>query len=399
MLWAFPASLLGNLIAAIAQFRKGYKVRGIISLMLLPVTALIVFYGIGFLVMNALFSEEPDNFGKDIVIPATMQVTDPVDQFDETGQPAKDDLTDAIIAAFKTNNIEKIPPQVSTDLAILNEFGNTNRQRLIEHLAASPRWFVTEENGKQYAYRRFLVDKKWNNSLHGFYSSFEVAPSAQPHFQTRILIGFDGPVFSDPFEKKSTKVRVNSGPVPIRVIDDKESHQGKESYLVLQSSRACLEVFEQSGSDARPITQLALKEVKRELESALKEVTRPVENPTESYYREEPRIELANGMQGGIYQVRAFVNPREGGRVYLKVFEATRNTPLSEDRLKPRSTARIGWSKNPTEMFRYQSEITVYEGDWGTYYPARFELWFVPDSGAAERKLIERIFKIEGWMR
>ncbi len=35
----------------------------------------------------------------------------------------------------------------------------------------------------------------------------------------------------------------------------------------------------------------------------------------------------------------------------------------------------------------------------GQPYAARFELWFVPDSGQGERKLLERIFKIEGWQR
>ena len=27
------------------------------------------------------------------------------------------------------------------------------------------------------------------------------------------------------------------------------------------------------------------------------------------------------------------------------------------------------------------------------------EVWFVPDSGGAERKLMEKVFKIEGWQR
>jgi len=33
----------------------------------------------------------------------------------------------------------------------------------------------------------------------------------------------------------------------------------------------------------------------------------------------------------------------------------------------------------------------------GPAYGARFEDWFAPSSGAAERKLAERTFKIEGW--
>jgi len=110
-------------------------------------------------------------------------------------------------------------------------------------------------------------------------------------------------------------------------------------------------------------------------------------------------LDLAQGMQGGIYQVNAQINPGEQGHAYLKVYEQTRNTRLSEERLTIRSQQIVGWSNDPRERFRYQVEVTVYEGDWGVYYPARFELWFVPASGAAERKLLEDIFKIEGWQR
>jgi hypothetical protein len=59
----------------------------------------------------------------------------------------------------------------------------------------------------------------------------------------------------------------------------------------------------------------------------------------------------------------------------------------------------MDFSENDNLKFIYESPITIYEGDWGVYYPARFELWFVPDSGQQERKLIEQIFKVEGWMR
>jgi hypothetical protein len=158
-------------------------------------------------------------------------------------------------------------------------------------------------------------------------------------------------------------------------------------------------VFEQSGIDARPATQLALTDVKRELEAALVSTNMAALPPGPALDGGEPEIQLAKGMQGGIYQVRAFVNSGESGRAYLKVFEATRNTPLSAERIKPRSISRIGWSTNLNEKYRYQSEITVYEGDWGNFYPGRFELWFIPDSGKAERKLVDRIFRIEGWMR
>jgi hypothetical protein len=41
---------------------------------------------------------------------------------------------------------------------------------------------------------------------------------------------------------------------------------------------------------------------------------------------------------------------------------------------------------------------TIYEGDWGKPYAARFEVWFKPDNGGNEQKLFQKNYKIEGWM-
>jgi hypothetical protein len=399
LLLALVGSLIGVLVSGIVQLIKGRKLWGAINLLALPLIGLIVARGMGFLLFAGMFNDEPDNFGKDIVIPADMKVSDPVESFNEPSKPAVDELTGNIVAAFATNIVSSGNPRISTDLTILNDFATTNRQKLIDYLSASPRWFVTEERGKPYAYRRLVIGGRWQNTLNGFYGSYDIAPSADSHFQTRIVIGFDGPVFAEPFQKKQTSANVGSGSVAIRVIDDKELNQGKESYFILQASRACVEVFEQSRIDSRPATQLALTDIKRELEAALVSTNTASLPPEPALNGGEPEIQLAKGMQGGMYQVRAFVNSGEPGRAYLKVFEATKNTPLSAERIKPRSISRIGWSTNSNEKFRYQSEITVYEGDWGIFYPGRFELWFIPDSGKAERKLIDRIFRIEGWMR
>ena len=39
------------------------------------------------------------------------------------------------------------------------------------------------------------------------------------------------------------------------------------------------------------------------------------------------------------------------------------------------------------------------EGDWGVFYPARIELWFAPASGEPERKLLQDVFRVQGWRR
>jgi hypothetical protein len=397
--YALLLSLAGVFVSAIAQFVKRRVGKGLINMGAFAVIGFLFVGTLGAAMFNSLFDDEPDNFGKDIVIPADMKISDPLESFAEVDGPATDELTQKITAAFSTTNIPSAETKISTDVPALSEFGSAKRQKLIRYLSSSPKWFVTEEQGQPYAYRRLVVDGKWQNQLNGYFTDFEIAPNTANHFQTRIVIGFDGPVFAEPFSKKSTTAKVGTGLVPIRVVDDKELDQGKESYFVLQSRGASLEIFEQSRIDARPLTQLAIADVKEELEAALNGTNDATGTGQLSPRKSEPEIQLAKGMQGGIYQVRAFANPGETGKVYLKVFEATRNTPLSEDRIKPVSMSRIGWSANTNEMFRYQSEITVYEGDWGTYYPGRFELWFVPDSGTPERKLMERIFRIEGWMR
>ncbi|MFA5257381.1 MAG: hypothetical protein WC360_04465 [Opitutales bacterium] len=111
------------------------------------------------------------------------------------------------------------------------------------------------------------------------------------------------------------------------------------------------------------------------------------------------RIELAKGIQGGIYKSTVIANPHEPGRVYLKAYELTTNCHLSAKSIRKRTEMPIGWSDDPSKLFESHADFTVYEGDWGEYYAARFEVWFVPDSGTKERLLAERIFRIEGWQR
>ena len=94
-------------------------------------------------------------------------------------------------------------------------------------------------------------------------------------------------------------------------------------------------------------------------------------------------------------------NPGEPGQIYLKAYEITHNTPLSEYALKEHSTERIDWSNDDAnELFYTLSSFQIDEGDKGKPYAARFELWFIPDANPSqERKLLERNFKIEGFSK
>ena len=115
---------------------------------------------------------------------------------------------------------------------------------------------------------------------------------------------------------------------------------------------------------------------------------------------------IYNSMQPGLYQYAFWTKRIDKGKIYLKAFEVTQNDQLSFDRLKESSTISVYNSTDSLLMFQmtkgnsgYDRQFTIYEGDWGKPYGARFELWFVPDNGGQERKLIEKNYRIEGWQR
>lgn len=115
---------------------------------------------------------------------------------------------------------------------------------------------------------------------------------------------------------------------------------------------------------------------------------------------------LYNASQPGLYYYSFYTRQLNKGKIYFKAFEVTRNHPLSAERLKQSSALDVG---NPTDSLRvfslnandsvYNKPFTIYEGDWGKPYAARFELWYKSEKGGEEKKLLEKIYRIEGWQR
>jgi amino acid transporter len=110
-------------------------------------------------------------------------------------------------------------------------------------------------------------------------------------------------------------------------------------------------------------------------------------------------FQLYEAFQPGIYRFDFWTDRIEKGIIYIKAYEITQNKALSEESVTKRSVVEI---YNPTDSivrFKTSPQFTIYEGDWGKPYAARFEVWFKPDTGGKERKLIEKNYKIEGWQR
>lgn len=113
--------------------------------------------------------------------------------------------------------------------------------------------------------------------------------------------------------------------------------------------------------------------------------------------------------QPGQYRYMANVPAiSEKGKIYLKLYEATTNLPLSEHDVKtsttllvePSDTSRIYkmTDKEPNK-WNATDDFTIYEGSWDDYYAARVELWYQPESGGEEQLLHSVIYQIEGWSR
>ncbi len=115
--------------------------------------------------------------------------------------------------------------------------------------------------------------------------------------------------------------------------------------------------------------------------------------------------------ENGVYRYMVYLPPMdEEGDIYLKMYEATTNLPLSEKVVKNRSNIHIlpsdtaviyqmkgistsSWLEDMREA------IVINEGSWEDYYAARTELWFRPTNGGEERLVYSKIFRIEGYSR
>ena len=113
--------------------------------------------------------------------------------------------------------------------------------------------------------------------------------------------------------------------------------------------------------------------------------------------------------EDGVYRYMVYLPPMdEEGDIYLKMYEATTNLPLSEKVVKNRSNIHIlpsdtaiiyqmkensSWSEDMSEA------LIIDEGSWEDYYAARTELWFRPTNGGEERLVYSKIFRIEGYSR
>ena len=289
---------------------------------------------------------------------------------------------------------------ITASVTSLASLARNHPEILKRYLASSPSWRVFEEREKICATRRWAIGPEWSWNLNGYYSRFNLDHSSKPglpNFQSRLTIGLGGKPWWNGNKETARLKEGETATLPLS-----KGNGMDQSYCVITADPIMVEVFEQSDAKERRLTKAALALLEKELAPlAAKPAWDTIRSllPEGSITRGNPSIELRDSFQPGIYESTIRVNPGEPGRIYLKAFEVTKGTPLSEKRLKDRTNEWVGWSENPEELFLSNTDFTIYEGDWGKPYAARFEVWFVPDSKSPERKLLEKVYKIEGWQR
>ena len=109
-------------------------------------------------------------------------------------------------------------------------------------------------------------------------------------------------------------------------------------------------------------------------------------------------LQIWNDIQGGMYKYDFYYGSLGRGEIFLRCYEVTSNMPLSEDRLIEESRVKVSPQKQFGQVVNKQS-FTIYEGDWDDYYAARIEVWFKNAETNQESKLLEKVYRVEGWMR
>ena len=110
-------------------------------------------------------------------------------------------------------------------------------------------------------------------------------------------------------------------------------------------------------------------------------------------------FQLYNSYQPGLYEYDLWIQSEQSGTVFLKVYEITQEILLSSSSVMNGSSIRIENTQGKIKKFSSKDDFTIYEGDWGQPYGARFEVWFIPDNKNEEKKLAQKNYIIEGWMR
>lgn len=382
---AYSVGLLYLLVSTVVRFCKKRIAPAVTNLVCFLASAAALFPALVAAIFTSLLT--PDDFAKGLVIPSGIDIAEPgfggSPNYDLASSP--DPFQAALLNALTT---PPPPGDLTLDLPSLAGIQRDHPDLLARFLSTHPGWRVYTRRGNRHATRRWRSGGAWQPNGNLYYSSFTT--SGGPDFQSRTNIGLDG----KPWAGRPQIIPLGT-PTPASI---GTGGSLRESHVGIRTAGLLVDQFEQSASTSRPATIAAFTHLESEFAALATEPTWQHAKtllPPDAVTTGAPSITLSGS--SGTYNAHIRCNPGEPGSIHLKAFEITEGTPLSARDLKNDSYERTGWSENPAELFLSATAITIREGAWGDFYAARFEVWFIPDDGTPERKLLEHNYKIEGW--
>ena len=336
-----------------------------------------------------VITEKEDSFAKNLWVPDSVIAHEPLSWSSLSSPEPYDPLQEVLEKTPVSNSPNYV---LTPKLGAMERMATENPELLKRYLISMPYWHV-EETRVWSASRIFSVvrigRKKGNDPF---------PPRLYSNIWVNIGFSTEG---ADVTERLGRLTVKNGESVEFKLTPTRNLDRYRGSIDIVAGPVSV--VIGESSSDSEPgLIRAVLRSLEREstllAEQSSWDGVREV-LPENVLRRGTSEFNLKEGMQGGIYIGDIWVNQGEPGYIYLTAYEVIYGTELSAGRLKGRSSKRAGWSDDPEELFLYNPEFTIYEGNWGEYYAARFEAWFVPDSGEDERKILEKVFKIEGWQR
>lgn len=369
-------------VLAVRDARLGGGLAALGALLLLGGAALWVFLIAG--VFRA-FGGVGDHFADDLAIPEGLDVREPVRP---SSVSFEDEAGHRVVAAAAAPHATAPSASVDVELPSLARIDASRLDALEHYLAVSPAWHVGEMRGRRIAYRRFEDDSYdgLHDTLWGYYGE------GADRRSWRVALGFGERPFDVPDGAGLHVIDSAHGTVELTGRPSGDSFDDRVSDLIIDAPLV-VSIYERGPDVDRPVTRAALVLLEATLASFLRG------EPLVPLASGEPGMDLLEGMQPGMYSLVARVNPGEDGHAFVRAFEVTREVELSSSRLRDATTRVLPGTSDPRELSPYDAAFTIYEGNWGQQYAARFELWFAPDAGGPERMLMSDVFRIEGWMR
>ena len=109
-------------------------------------------------------------------------------------------------------------------------------------------------------------------------------------------------------------------------------------------------------------------------------------------------LQIWNDSEGGRYLYDFSFPALPAGTLFLKCYEVGGNIPLSENVMRRNTSVSCSATKTFSKLVE-KREFVIYEGDWGDYYAVRVEVWHRDSATCQEVKIMEKVYRMEGWMR